>query len=293
MQSASRGPDRILARGARAAPASPPADGARAVPPCDRRGHLRRPRPARCATRVARHARAPRGRPGVHACHYPTGGRGARVATGVVTGGKSGLRASGGKGIAKKIAREAFVTGWYGAAIHKLPGAALSADADVGAARRNPVPLSRSSRCLAGRRPAVGTLSHSEPDGGSAQSNGEADAARDLSGSKRRPGNPPVLMMPPSRGARRCKRGRGRSLPGRADEPQRWQARRAETGLAATFGYRHAAAAALDGKRKGVKGTLAALAAAPPVSHSEATDRPLQLSYPTPAPAARCGPGAR
>ena len=48
-----------------------------------------------------------------------------------------------------------------------------------------------------------------------------------------------------------------------------------------------------DGKRKGVKGTLAALAAAPPVSHSEATDRPLQLSYPTPAPAARCGPGAR
>ena len=50
---------------------------------------------------------------------------------------------------------------------------------------------------------------------------------------------------------------------------------------------RHAAATAWDGKSKGVKGTLAALVAAPPVSHSEATDRPLQLSYPTPAP----GPG--
>ena len=40
-------------------------------------------------------------------------------AKGVVTGAKSGLRANGGKGIANKIAREAFVTGWYGAAIHR------------------------------------------------------------------------------------------------------------------------------------------------------------------------------
>ena len=80
---------------------------------------------------------------------------------------------------------------------------------------------------------------------------------------------------------------------GRADKPQRWQARRAETVLAATVGHRQAAAAALDGKRKGVKGTLAALAAAPPVSRSEAADRPSALSYPTPAPGPRCGPGAR
>ena len=43
----------------------------------------------------------------------------------------------------------------------------------------------------------------------------------------------------------------------------------------------------LGRQRKGVKGILAALAAAPPVSHSEATDRPLQLSYPTPAPGLR------
>ena len=42
--------------------------------------------------------------------------------------------------------------------------------------------------------------------------NGEAAAAWILVAT-RRPGNPPVLMKPPSRGAWRCKRGRGRSLP--------------------------------------------------------------------------------
>ena len=67
---------------------------------------------------------------------------------------------------------------------------------------------------------------------------------------------------------------------GRADEPQRWQARRAETGLAAAVGHRHAAAAALDGKRKGVKGTLAALAAAPPVSHQRGDGSPISTQLP-------------
>ena len=43
----------------------------------------------------------------------------------------------------------------------------------------------------------------------------------------------------------------------------------------------------MGGKRKGVKGHSRSIAAAPPVSHSEATDRPLQLSYPTPAPGLR------
>ena len=108
------------------------------------------------------------------------------------------------------------------------------------------------------------------------RANGEAAAARDLSGSKRRPGNPPVFMTP-SRGAWRCKRGRGRSLPGRADEPKRWQARRA-------------AAAALDGKRKGVKGTSQHWLLLRPSRASEATDRPFQLSYPTPAPGASLRP---
>ena len=38
---------------------------------------------------------------------------GALVVKRVVTGAGSGLRASSGKGIAKKIAREAFVTEWH------------------------------------------------------------------------------------------------------------------------------------------------------------------------------------
>ena len=55
------------------------------------------------------------------ACRLSLPGRrsGARVAKRVVTGGKSSLRASGGKGFANNIPREAFVTAWYGAAIHR------------------------------------------------------------------------------------------------------------------------------------------------------------------------------
>ena len=93
----------------------------------------------------------------------------------------------------------------------ELPPAAWSAEADVGAERRNQVPLSRSSRCLAGRRPAPGTTGHSEPEAGSLNPNGQAAAARILVAT-RRPGSPPVVMKPPSRGAWRCKRGRGQSL---------------------------------------------------------------------------------
>ena len=172
-----------------------------------------------------------------------------------------------------------------------LPLAAWSAEADVGAARRNPVPYRGHRDVL--RADAPPKARWANPNRMRAQLS--LTARRLPRGFLWPRGNrgTPRYSMTPSRGAWRCKRGRGRSLPGRADGPRRWQARRAETGLAATVGYRHAAAAALDGKRKGVKGTLAALAAAPPVSHSEATDRPFQLSYPTPAPAARCGPGAR
>ena len=174
----------------------------------------------------------------------------------------------------------------------ELPPAAWSAEADVGAERRNPVPLSQKSRCLAGRRPAKAR--RATPNRRRARSNQTARRLpRGFLWPRGDRGTPRVLMMPPSRGAWRCKRGRGRSLPGRADRPQRWQARRAETVLAAPVGHRHARAAALDGKRNGVKGTLAAPAAAPPVSRSETTDRPLALSYPTPAPGPRCGPGAR
>ena len=77
------------------------------------------------------------------------------------------------------------------------------------------------------------------------------------------------------------------TLPGRADEAQRWQARRAETVLAAPVGRPTRRSRRLGRQRKASQGTLAALAAAPPVSHSEAADRPSELSYPTPAPGPR------
>ena len=150
----------------------------------------------------------------------------------------------------------------------ELPPAAWSAEADVGAARRNPVPLSQKSRCLAGRRPAEGTMGHIESDGGS-ESKRRGGCRVDSCGHAATGESPGMHeASEPWRVALQAGPGAFTSS-GRAHEPQRWQARRAETVLAATVGHRHARAAALDGKRKGVKGTLAAPAAAPPVSHSE------------------------
>ena len=92
-------------------------------------------------------------------------------------------------------------------------------------------------------------MGHTEPDGGSAQLNGEAATGRDLLGPKRRPSETPGIhdAAKPWRVALQW----GRRGPPRPCEPlRRWQSRRAETGLAATVGPRHAAAAARDGKRK-------------------------------------------
>ena len=97
--------------------------------------------------------RLPAGTGAVGACHCPTGD-GVRIsAKRVVTGGKSGLRASRGKDRDKNFSREALVTGWYGAATTELPPAAWSAEADVGAERRNQVPLSRSIAMSRGQTP--------------------------------------------------------------------------------------------------------------------------------------------
>ena len=52
------------------------------------------------------------------ACHYPDGWQGRAmvvVRAGVVTGGKSGIQASGGKGSAKHFPRAVFVRACYGA----------------------------------------------------------------------------------------------------------------------------------------------------------------------------------
>ncbi len=100
-------------------------------------------------------------------------------------------------------------------------------------------------------------------------------------GPVRRPGNPPGLVMPPSRGAWRCKRGRG-IFSGRADEAQRWQARCAETVLAATAGRPARRSRRFGRQRKASQGTLAALLRLRPsrtarqriAHHNSATPRP-------------------
>ena len=76
------------------------------------------------------------------------------------------------------------------------------------------------------------------------------------------------------------------TLPGRAEGPQRWQARRAETVLAATVGHRHAAAAAWVGsvRRQGHSRSIGCGSAG---LAQRGTDRPSALSYPTPAPGPR------
>ena len=134
-----------------------------------------------------------------------------------------------------RLAREAFVTGWYGAATTELPPAAWSAEADVGVARRNPVPYRGHRDVLRADAPPMAR--RATPNRRRARSDQTARwlphrTSRGLSGNR----GTPRYSMTSSRGAWRCKRGRGRSLPGRADEPQRWHTHRAETGLAATVG---------------------------------------------------------
>ena len=68
-------------------------------------------------------------------------------------------------------------------------------------------------------------------------------------------GAPRSLMKPPSRGAWRCKRGRGRSLPLAVRTKRNAGRRGAPKPCSRPLSDdRHAAAAALDGKRKGVIG---------------------------------------
>ena len=121
--------------------------------------------------------------------------------------------------------------------------------------------------------------------GGLAQAKRRGGCRTGPHGPVRRPGNPPVLTMPPSRGAWRCKPGRGCAVPGRADEAHRLQARRAETVLAATAGPPTRRSRHMGRQRKASQGTLAALLRLRP--SREAADRPLQLTHPTPAPGLR------
>ena len=119
--------------------------------------------------------------------------RGAKFGKRVVTGAKCGLRASGGKGIAKNFSSEALVTGWYGAATTGLPPAAWSADADVGAARRNQVPLSRSIAMSRGQTPRPRHDGPLRIGGGLAQAKRRGGCRTGPHGPVRRPGNPPGI----------------------------------------------------------------------------------------------------
>ena len=132
------------------------------------------------------------------------------------------------------------------------------------------MPYRDPSRCRAGRRPAPGTTGHSEPEAGLAQPKRRGRLPRGFLWPTRRPGNPPVFMKSPSRGAWRCKRGRRRSLPLAVRTKRNAGKRGAPKPCSRPLpDDRHAAAAAWVGSRKASKGTLAAFAAAPPVSRSE------------------------
>ena len=175
----------------------------------------------------------------------------------VVTGAKIGLRASGCKDRANRKSREALVTGWYGAATTELPPAAWSAEADVGAERRNQVPLSRSIAMSRGQTPRH---RHDGPlltGGGLAQPKRRGGCRVDSCGHAAT-GEPPGIdeASEPRRVALQAGPG---TLSGRADESQRWQARRAETVLAATVGRPARRSRRLGRQRKASQGTLAAL----------------------------------
>ena len=99
-------------------------------------------------------------------------------------------------------------------------------------------------------------------------------------------GAPRSLVKPPSRGAWRCKRGRGRALPLAVRTNRNAGKRGAPKPCSRPLSdHRHAAAAALDGKRKGVIGHSRSSAAAPPVSRSEG--RIAHYHLPTPPPRGR------
>ena len=155
------------------------------------------------------------------------------------------------------------------------------------------MPLSRSSRCLAGRRPATGTTGRIASGGGSVKSNGEAAAARILVAT-RQPGNPPVFNdAEPWRVALQAGPGTFTPWPcgrtataGKRGAPKPGSRPLSDTG---TPQPPHWTASV-----KASRALSQHLLRLRPSRASEATDRPFQLSYPTPAPGPRdADPGAR
>ena len=120
------------------------------------------------------------------------------------------------------------------------------------------------------------------------RANGEAAAARILV-TARQPGNPPVINdVEPWRVAlQRGRRGSPLAVRTNRNAGIRIAPKPCSRPLSDN---RHARAAALDGKRKGVKGTLAAPAAAPPVSRKRGDGSPITTQLPHARPGAALRP---
>ena len=166
----------------------------------------------------------------------------------------------------------------------KLPPAAWSAEADVGAERRNPVPY-RDHRDVS-RADAPPQARRATPNRRRARSN---QTARRLPRGflwPRGDRGTPRYSMTSSRGAWRCKRGRGHSLAVRTkrNAGKRGAPKPCSRPLSDN---RHAAAAAWVGSVRRHRALSQHLLRLRPSRASEAADRPSALSYPTPAPGPR------
>ena len=219
-------------------------------------GRVRRLRPAQCAARGVAPARA-RGRlDRGWRLSLPARRRGADGGERVVTGAKIGLRANGGKEIANRNLRAALVTGWYGAATTELPrqrGRLKPTWAPKGAIRCRIAIIAMS--CGQTPRPR-----HDGPlrtGGGLAQPKRQGGCRADSCGHAAT-GEPPGSHEASEPWRVALQAGPG-TISGRADVAQRWQARRAETVLAAAVGQPTRRSRRLGRQRKASQGTLAAL----------------------------------
>ena len=175
-----------------------------------------------------------------------------------------------------------------------LPPAAWSADADVGAARRNPVPYRDHRDVLRADAPPQArwaTSNSMELDGGS-ESKRRGGCRTGPHGPVRRPGNPPGLVMPPSRGAWRCKRGRGHSLAVRTkrNAGNRGAPKPCSRPLPDD---RHAAAAAWVGSVRRQWALSQHCCGSARLAQARQRIAHQHSATPRPPRAARCGPGAR
>ena len=197
-----------------------------------------------------------------------------------MTGAKIGLRANGGKDRANRNLRVALVTGWYGAATTELPRQRGRLKPTWALEKAQSGAVSRSIAMSRGQTPRPRHDGPLRTGGGLAQTKRRGGCRVDSCGHAAT-GEPPGVheVSEPWRVALQAGPG---TFSGRADEAQRWQARRAETVLAATVGRPTRRSRRLGRQRKASKGTLAALLRLRPsrtarqriAHHNLATPRP-------------------